>query len=153
MSTPPPPTRAHPGGFICFVFPPSLYHRGYVEYHTTFGGTPENSIKHEKMITHPGGTGGHHSSSTPTGMGIPVPAWRKLLHPITVGRSSLPVAPTPPVPTAAAPPARLTSFRVRPAYRYWYFHSCRGSSPDDSGSSYRTASHYDSYKRPDDAAP
>ena len=58
-------------------------------------------------------------------------------------RACGPQARPPPVPPAAAPRAKITSFfRVHPAHRYWYFHSCRGLSSDDSHNNFRIAIHY-----------
>ena len=67
-----------------FFFRPSLDHRGYVEYHTPFGRTPET---YQTPKYHTRWTPFTHNTHAP--VWIPVPAWRQLLRPITVGRSSL----------------------------------------------------------------
>ena len=84
-----PPLQKHTRGYIYIfsVFPPSLYHRGYFEYHTPFRRTPEN-IPVSKSEYHTRWTPFTHNTHAP--VWIPVPARRgQLLRPITVGRSSL----------------------------------------------------------------
>ena len=71
-----------------------------------------------------------------------VPAWRQLLRPVTVNRSSLWPRPHRYLLLPRLERGSRLFFRVHPSYRYWYFHSCRGSSPDDTRSSLRIASHY-----------
>ena len=100
------------------------------------GSIPENSIKLQLDHTR-GPVDIIHPKHPP--VWIPVAPWRRLLRPTTVGRSRLEPDPTG---TCCAPRAKITSFfRVHPAHRYWYFHSCCGLSPDDSHSNFRIAIH------------
>ena len=75
-----------------------------------------------------------HSTCAP--VWVPIPAWRQLFRPITVG-SIGPVTRTPPVPATAAPRARITSiFSGSSLYQDSTgtgigTHSCRDSNPDD----------------------
>ena len=61
MSTPPPPPHMSTPGdtLFWFVFRPSLYHRGDVEYHTPYGGAPEQLPRHRIPFTHNARRYGH----------------------------------------------------------------------------------------------
>ena len=78
------PYKSTPGGIFYILFRPSLYLRGCVDYRTSFGRTPENISK--SKVSH-WWTPFTHNTHAP--LRIPVSAWRQLLRPITVGRSSL----------------------------------------------------------------
>ena len=117
--------KSTPGAIIVSLFDRPFITRG------TLNTTPHLEVRlktasNSKVIT----PGGHHSSTTHTGMDSwSVPASRQLLLPITVGQSSLR-----PRPHLYLLLPRLEQgsnrFLGNPAYRYCYYHSC-ASSPED----------------------
>ena len=150
-STPPlnntPPYKITPGGIFLDSFSTVTFITG-----GTLNTTPPSDVRLKTYQTPK-----HHSRWTPfthnthAPVWIPVPAWRQLLRPITVGRSSLRPGPhryllLPRLERGSrrffpGPPRLPVSVLVLALLR------C-----SDPGSSSRIASHYDSHKRRDDAA-
>ena len=95
----------HARGYIfsTTVFRPSLYHRGYVDYHIPLERTPDNisnsEVSQPPDTIHPR----HAHTGMDTGTSMEATAAPNHSGPIA------PAARTPPVPAAAAPRARITS--------------------------------------------
>ena len=87
-----------------FFFRPSLDHRGYVEYHTPFGRTPETYQTPKYHTRWTPFTHNYARTGMDTGTSMEATAAAHHSGPIE------PAARTPPVPAAAAPRARITSF-------------------------------------------
>ena len=110
-STPPlnntPPIKAHPEVLVYtfwIFFRPSLHHRGYVECHTPFGRTPETYQTPKYHTRWTPFTHNYARTGMDTGTSMEATAAAHHSGPIE------PAARTPPVPAAAAPRARITSF-------------------------------------------
>ena len=104
------PLQKHTGGYIfVIVFRPSIYHRGYVEYHTPFGRTPHPILS--SKVLYPVGTihPQHARTGVDTGTSMDTGTSREAT---AVRHHSGPIEPatwTPAVPVAAPPRAGITS--------------------------------------------